>query len=230
MSLEGEINYPLKANLEHIRAKPFTDPRAFREFTLALELIREVHPTGNLLDLGCGPGWTSVFFAMAGYRVTAVDIAPTMIDILKEHAQARNVEVEYLATDASNLSLSSKDYDVALFFDSLHHFPNYEMALHSAYEHLAPGGMILLMEPSWLHRHSPHAKRAAQIYDVTELGFSRRELNNALRSTGFRNIRHFHDPGRSYRGLGGLVSTLGASLADFVSAFPQRKRIFTAQK
>ena len=230
MSLQGEIEYPLKANAQHLRSKPFSDPRAFREFTLVLDLIRSAYPTGKLLDIGCGPGWTSVLLATAGYHVTAVDVAPAMIDILQAQAQQRSVAVDCVVADASQLELPAQDYDVALFFDALHHFPNYGLALQRAYDHLAPGGMILLMEPSWLHRHSPHAKRAAQKYDVTELGFSRRELQHALGDAGFRNVLHFHDPGPVYRGWGGFLATLGAAVADFVTAFPKRKRICTALK
>ena len=230
MSIQGEINYAHRVEMSHLETKPFTDPRAFREFTLALELVRTHASGGSLLDLGCGPGWTSILFSRAGYAVTAVDIAPRMIDILEQQAAHQNVSVDAVVANVSQLDLANKSFDAAVFFDSLHHFPDYADALAAAGRHLAPGGVIVLFEPSWLHRISPHARRAAEHYDVTELGFSRRQLRRALQDAGFEGVRQHHDPGALYSGALGFARALVRVTADYVTAYPRLKRIVTARK
>src|SRR5207302_4325273 len=88
MAKTGEIDY-LKnldsAGVRHAVHKPFSDPgraRYLAEMAAVLALLPP--PPARLLDLGCGTGWTSVFFARAGYEVVGVDIAPDMI----AHAEA----------------------------------------------------------------------------------------------------------------------------------------------
>jgi SAM-dependent methyltransferase len=57
---------------------------AMRERVLA-EVSRRVASRGHILDLGCGPGADDERLARAGYRVTAIDWSPHMV----EEARAR---------------------------------------------------------------------------------------------------------------------------------------------
>ncbi|RRJ84236.1 NUDIX domain-containing protein [Aestuariirhabdus litorea] len=59
---------------------------AYAEETRALPMeplysrfLALVPPAGRILDLGCGSGRDSLFFARSGYRVTAVDASPAMV-------------------------------------------------------------------------------------------------------------------------------------------------------
>ena len=38
-------------------------------------------PPARILDMGCGGGWTSIFFAKRGYEVVGQDISQDMIDV-----------------------------------------------------------------------------------------------------------------------------------------------------
>src|SRR5438046_1681826 len=40
----------------------------------------------QILDLGCGEGWTSMFLAESGYRPTGLDIAPARIEMAAARA------------------------------------------------------------------------------------------------------------------------------------------------
>src|SRR5688500_8118090 len=59
--------------------------------TQALDL-----PTGGkVLDLGCGRGSVAIRLAQWGYQVTAVDEAAPMLEVARQQAEAKEVEVEF---------------------------------------------------------------------------------------------------------------------------------------
>ena len=110
------------------------------------------------------------------------------------------------------LQLAHRNFDGALFFDCLHHCPRYSEALKRTHAHLRDGGWLMLLETTWLHRYSPHARAATRQYGVTELGFSRGQLRRAPREAGFTDITFHHDPGPCYRGVGGFLKAATAPL------------------
>jgi len=230
MAKQDERNYAVVADQANLYRRPFDCPRVLREFGVALELFLKHTPTGSILDLGCGPGWTSHLLAKAGYAVTGVDIAERMIEIASERAASENLSIDFQVSDMEELDLPKKDFDGVLFFDCLHHCPNYEEVVRRAYAHLKPGGCLILFETTWLHRYSPHAKQESKTFGITELGFSRRQLRRALRQAGFQNLKSYHDAGPPFRGLLGLLKATIRIWFDWLIAFPQAKNIMVAVK
>jgi len=83
MAKSGEINYLKKMPAEYKANainKPFSEP-ACANYLLDLGSLMTLLPSASrkLLDLGCGTGWTSCFFAKRGYEVTSQDIPEDMI-------------------------------------------------------------------------------------------------------------------------------------------------------
>jgi SAM-dependent methyltransferase len=230
MTKQAEREYALKVDQRHLFEKPYNDPRVFREFAMALELFRARLPGGSLLDMGCGPGWTSLLLARAGYDVLGVDISERMIEIAQERAVRENVRAEFQVGDMEDLDLLRHDFDGALYFDCLHHCPGFATALRRTFEHLRSGGYILLFETTLLHRYSRHARAVTRSYGVTELGFTRRQLRLALSAAGFTDIFFSHDPGPSYKGLSGFLKAGLRLWCDFFFYYPQAKNIVIARK
>jgi SAM-dependent methyltransferase len=230
VSKQAEREYALRVDPDHLYHKPFNDPRVLRELATVIELFQSITPRGRILDLGCGSGWTSLFLARAGFQVVGVDISERMIEIARERSQRENCPVSFIAADMEEMCLDTDHFDGALFFDCLHHCNGYLEALRRSFAHLRPGGYVLLFETTWLHRFSPRAREASRRYGVTELGFSRRQLRRALASTGFCNLRHFHDPGPAYGGFARFLWTNLRLWCDYLTAFPQAKNIIVAQK
>jgi SAM-dependent methyltransferase len=230
MTKQAEREYALKVDQRHLFDKPFNDPRVFREFAVALELFRERLTGGSILDMGCGPGWTSLLLARAGYDVLGVDISERMIEIARERSARENVRAEFLVGDMEECNLDRRDFDGVLYFDCLHHCPGYATALRRSFDHLRPGGCVLLFETTWLHRYSAHARQVTRSYGVTELGFTRRQLRRALADAGFTDITFSHDPGPSYKGVLGFLKAGLRLWCDFFFCFPQAKNIVTARK
>jgi SAM-dependent methyltransferase len=231
MSKQAEREFALRVADSALYGKPFWNPRALREFGIVLELLRQCVPThGAVLDLGCGPGWTSLFLARAGYDVVGVDISERMIEVARDRSRRESAPAAFVAADMEELALDRRDFDGVLLFDALHHCPGYRQVLRRAWEHLRPGGSLLLLEPSWLHQYSPHARAFSKQYGVTELGFSRWHLSRELRRAGFTRVSHWYDPGSAYRGLFGLVLASLRVACGFLSCYPQIKQIIVARK
>jgi 2-polyprenyl-3-methyl-5-hydroxy-6-metoxy-1,4-benzoquinol methylase len=231
MTKQAEREIARRVDQSLLFKKPFNEPRVLREFALALDLFQELLPAGGaLLDLGCGPGWTSLFLARAGFDVTGVDISDRMIEVATQRAAQENVNVRFAVADMEEMQLEKTDFDAVFIFDALHHCPGHATVLERACAHLRPGGCLLLMEPSWLHLYSPHARAITRNFGVTELGFTRFGLKRELRQAGFHKITLYHDAGRLYRGLGGFILANLRLWCAYLCCYPQVKQIVLAQK
>ena len=63
-----------------------------------LEFISS-HKPGRALDLGCGTGTNAIYLAGKGFDVTAIDIAPTALNLAREKAAKAGVKVRWLLAD-----------------------------------------------------------------------------------------------------------------------------------
>src|SRR3989338_9872512 len=95
---QAEIDYPNQLNAAERRwliTKPFgtfnrdESRRLFQDFSTILTLISRHQPTArSILDLGCGPGWLSLFLGEMGYRTSGYDLSPGMIRVAQDRAAA----------------------------------------------------------------------------------------------------------------------------------------------
>ena len=77
------------------------------EFITRLEL----RAAEAVLDVACGTGNLAIPAALAGARVTGVDIAPNLIDEAKEEARKKGVSVAFEVGDAEALPYESGKFD-----------------------------------------------------------------------------------------------------------------------
>ncbi|MCU1381894.1 MAG: class SAM-dependent methyltransferase [Acidobacteria bacterium] len=76
-----------------------------------------VPPGSRLLDLGCGPGTDATTMAIAGYRVTAIDWSPAMVDEARRRVVDAGVES---SVDVQHVGIHEVDRleDAAARFDA----------------------------------------------------------------------------------------------------------------
>jgi SAM-dependent methyltransferase len=107
-----------------------------------LDGVRLALPAGgSVLDLGCGMGEPIArFFIEAGFRVTGVDVAPSMITLCK----ARFPSHTWLQGDMRGLDLGAR-FDAIVAWDSFFHLPpDDQRAMFAVFEHQAAPGASLL--------------------------------------------------------------------------------------
>jgi len=67
---------------------------------------------GTALDLACGIGGNALFLAERGFKVTAWDISPVAIDLLQQHAQKKNLQLQTEARDVLTQAPAANQFDL----------------------------------------------------------------------------------------------------------------------
>ena len=83
----------------------------------------------RLLDLGCGAGENSVYFAQKGANCVAADYSPGMVDVALKLAAANGVKVEGHTANAMALEFADNTFDIVYASNLLHHIPDPQIAL-----------------------------------------------------------------------------------------------------
>jgi SAM-dependent methyltransferase len=143
-------------------------------------LVQPGHAGEWLLDVGCGTGHWSPFFAVMGYRVTGIDVSPEMIAI----ARAAVPQCAFEVADACDLPLGDASFDVAAAMATLEFIPDPAAAVREMVRCAKPGGTLLI---GTLNRLAPVNRRrlskGRQPYASAHL-FSPDELRNFLAPWG----------------------------------------------
>ena len=100
----------------------------------------------TLLDVGCGLGEASVYFALAGATVTATDVSPGMCDAARRLAEREGVPLETHVSAAEDLRLGARQFDIIYTGNTLHHV-DLEPTMDRLLLHLREGGTFVSWDP-----------------------------------------------------------------------------------
>jgi SAM-dependent methyltransferase len=80
------------------------------------------HLTGrNILEVGCGNGDVSIACAQKGYEIVATDLAEENLELVKEKASARGLNISTQKANVEKLPFSDKQFDVIICLHTLEH-------------------------------------------------------------------------------------------------------------
>lgn len=204
MAKQGEREYFKKIGKDGVAFtlhKPFSDPNNVGALLHDIGAVMSLLPDApaKLLDLGCGSGWTSSFYAKAGYDVTGVDISPDAVKSAKKHF-ANIPNLKFTTKDYDEIKFKN-EFDAVVFFDSLHHAESEVAALSAAYKALKPGGILIACEPGVGHSKSPSSIEAVKKYGVNEKDMPPKLLRTFLRETEFNSVKTYAYPAITHRAL-----------------------------
>lgn len=94
----------------------------------------------TLLDVGCGTGHWSAFFAEMGYQVTGVDVSPAMIDV----ARSAVPQCTFQVADAHELPFDDGAFDVVASMAALEFLPDQAAAVREMARCVREHGQLLL--------------------------------------------------------------------------------------
>lgn len=97
----------------------------------------------RVLDVGCGAGLLSEALANLGAEVTAVDLAPESIQVAREHAQDRDLKIDYRVASVEDIAAIERGrYDVVTCLELLEHVPRPDMTVLACATAVRPGGRV----------------------------------------------------------------------------------------
>jgi SAM-dependent methyltransferase len=164
--------------------KPFSAPRC-HEYLMDVGQIMSFFPPkpAKILDIGVGSGWTSEMFAKAGYDVTGIDISPDMIALAKR----RDCNARFLVSDYEAGPIEGT-FDAAVIYDALHHADNEYLVIKNIFDALAPGGVLITIEPGRGHSSASYSLDAVAKFGTTEKDMPYRLQKTHMKVAGFRSV------------------------------------------
>ncbi len=95
----------------------------------------------RMLEVGCGTGHWSRFFAQNGYEITGVDVSEEMVT----RARAKKIPgANFIAADARRLPFPDEQFDVGAAITVLEFVPDPSKVLAEVARCVRPGGYILV--------------------------------------------------------------------------------------
>lgn len=142
---------------------------------------------GNqLLEIGCGTGHWSRFFAERGFRVTGIDISPEMINVAQREALE---DTSFSVADAVSLPFPDGSFDIVVAITVLEFVAEPWKTLREMARCVGPGGRIVV---GVLNRHSIlgicRRLRPSDIFGSAKM-FNKPELHRLLSHFGRATVR-----------------------------------------
>jgi ubiquinone/menaquinone biosynthesis C-methylase UbiE len=106
----------------------------------------------SLLDLGCGAGENSVYFALKGAHCIASDYSSGMVDVALKLADKNGVQVEGKVINAMAIDFPDNSFDIVYASNLLHHIPDPKQTIQEMHRILKPGGKACFWDPL---KHNP---------------------------------------------------------------------------
>lgn len=115
--------------------------------TLAL-LLERMQPVmdESLLDLGCGPAHTALFFAPYVCHVTGLDLSEEMLGASRLGARQKKIEGDWVAGDVHQVPFRDRAFDLVTCRAAAHHFADPAQAFGEAARMLRRGGRLGIVD------------------------------------------------------------------------------------
>ena len=100
----------------------------------------------RVCDIGCGAGYGSNYLAQKACHVSAMDISEDAISWAAKYFSKDNLR--FFAANAAEKWPVDNKFDVITTFETMEHVQKLNIFLEQIYEHLSPGGILILSVPN----------------------------------------------------------------------------------
>jgi 2-polyprenyl-3-methyl-5-hydroxy-6-metoxy-1,4-benzoquinol methylase len=184
-------NKPPKHAGEGMDAETFRHFCDFANIAVALALP----PGSRILDVGCGSGWLSEYFARLGYIVHGIDISPELIEMARDRVKRVGYDVDHetelqctFAVHDIERAPLAEQFDGVVCYDSLHHFEDERAVIRHLAAVTRYAGSLFILEGDRPPEGSATEQELFDVmhrYQTLESPFSREYLRSLLDENGF---------------------------------------------
>ena len=120
-------------------------------------------PVLDILDVGTGPGFFAINLALAGHRVTGLDVTEEMLRHAGGNAAAYGAPVRFLCQSGDALPFPDESFDLVVSRNVLWNLEQPEQALAEWCRVLRQGGRMVYFDANWyLYLYDPQVARARE--------------------------------------------------------------------
>ena len=146
----------------------------------------------TILDIGCGLGEASVYFALKGAKVTALDLSSGMLKLTSKLAKINNIKVKTHLASSENFNMPpNKKFDIIYAGNCLHH-SNISQTLSKIIIYLKKGGIFFSWDPL---QYNPliniYRKIATKVRTVDEHPLTYKDIKLIKRKFEKTTIKYF---------------------------------------
>jgi ubiquinone/menaquinone biosynthesis C-methylase UbiE len=117
------------------------------QFRAWAQKVARLEPGRDILEVAPGPGLFSIELAKRGaFRITAVDISETFVNIARDNAAREKVTVDFRLGNASRLAFPDGSFDFIFCSAAFKNFADPIGALREMHRVLRPGGRALIVD------------------------------------------------------------------------------------
>ncbi len=99
----------------------------------------------NVLEIGVGLGADHEMFAIAGAKLTGIDLTERAVRFTQQRFSLFGLTTELKVADAESLPFDDNSFDLVYSWGVLHHSPDTQKAISGVYRVLKPGGTAKIM-------------------------------------------------------------------------------------
>jgi ubiquinone/menaquinone biosynthesis C-methylase UbiE len=132
-------------NIDEVMVDEFFESCTSPENRIILSQLGDLN-NKHILEVGCGAGEASVYFAKKGAVVTATDISSGMLNVVNLVAQKHFVKLTTVQCFADSLPFDENSFDVVYAANILHHVNVFD-TINEIKRVLKKGGVFVCWEP-----------------------------------------------------------------------------------
>ena len=116
---------------------------AFRSHWLLFQEMMQGINYQSCLEVGCGRGSISSYFAENGFDSTLLDSSVSVLDTARKIFASNGHQAKFVHGDALDMPFENNSFDVVVSIGLLEHFQDIQKPIHEQFRVLRPGGMFL---------------------------------------------------------------------------------------
>mgnify|MGYP001388435819 CR=1 FL=1 len=158
----------------------------------------------RVLEVGCGRGSLSAYFANNGYDCTLLDKSGKVIDIAKESFYKLGLESEFIVGDVNNLPFEEETFDLITSIGLLEHFEDIKKPIEEQVRVLSKGGVFtayvvpeyknnIQKDYNWINKILRHYSKSFQKQEIAKESLYRSDDDSKkyiriMEDLGLKNI------------------------------------------